>query len=70
MLTIMKSLNLKKFEIVGIRIGFHGKFNGRERAYRVYKVLGSNPCLRNSYLTGSYSAKQCTSKYGITHVHI
>jgi hypothetical protein len=70
MLTVMRSLNPKKFGIVGIRIGFHGKFGGRERAYRFYTVLGANPCLRNNHLTGSYSTKQCTSKYGITHVHM
>lgn len=70
MLAVMQSQDVKKFGIMGIRIGFHGKFNGKDRAYRMYHILGNNPCMRNSYLTGSYSSRQCTSLYGITHIHI
>lgn len=70
MFTAIQSLNLNEFGLLSIRIGFHGKYNGRDRAFRLYKIWGANPGLRNSYLTGSYSSKQIKSDYGIIHLHI
>ena len=70
MFSVIRSLSLYEFKISGLRIGFHGKFGGQDRAYRLYKIWGVNPCLRNGYLTGSYSSARCHSKYGITDVHV
>lgn len=70
MFTIVKSVEIKKFGVAGVKIAFHGKFGGQERAYRFARIWGINPCLRNSHLAGSYSSAQCLSKYGITHIHI
>jgi len=71
MFTIVRSLDIKKFGVSGIRFGFHGKFSARERAYRVYWVHGANPCLRNSLLTGSHSSHQSIlDQSGVTHIHI
>lgn len=70
MVTVMQSVSLSEFGIAGIRIGFYGKFNGNDRAYRYNRLLGANPCLRNFHLVGSYSNKQIKSRYGITNLHI
>lgn len=70
MFKVVKSLNLTEFGIAGIKIGFHGVFGGQPRAFRLFKVWGVNPCLRNGLLTGSHSSAQCLSKYGVVHIHI
>lgn len=38
MFAIIKSVNLKEFGIAGIRIAFHGKFGGHDRAFRLVKI--------------------------------
>jgi len=70
MFKVVSSVDLATFGIAGIKIGFHGRFSGRPRAYRLARIWGRDPCLRNNHLTGSYSSAQCLSKYGITHIHI
>ena len=69
MFAIIRSVDLKEFGIAGIRIAFHGKFGGHDRAFRLAKIWGADPCLRNGLLTGSYSFEQILSKYGTTHIH-
>lgn len=70
MFALIRTIDLRQFGVAGLRFAFHGKFGGKDRAYRFAKNFGANPCLRNSFLTGSYSTRQILSKYGITQIHI
>lgn len=70
MMELINGANLRAYGIMGLRIVYHGKFSGQERAVRMIRTWGLNPCLRNSLLKCVYVEKQCTSRHGITHVHI
>lgn len=64
-------LKLSDYGLTGIKIGFYGRLNGRDRKFRYYIIKGVKPNLlsleRN---TLDYAELQSITRYGVVHIHV
>ena len=67
--SILKLINLKSYNLYGIKLGFYGRLNGRDRKFRYFITKGIKPLLGSTDFSVDYAQQQSITKFGIVHIH-
>ena len=66
---LLRIIDLKNYGIYGVKLGFYGRLNGRDRKFRYFITKGSKPALRSVDFVVNYAEQQSITKFGIVHIH-
>jgi hypothetical protein len=68
--SLLGLLNLKDYNLSGVKLGFYGRLNGRDRKFRYYIYKGAKLNILSLNTRIDYAEEQAVTRYGVVHIHI